>query len=66
MQDLYLTDEGREAAALYGSCYDALFMQIKKVVCVDDAACRNAACAALEQVADQMPQLAVQKGAQND
>ena len=58
---VYLTDEGREAAALYGSCYDALFMQIKKVVCVDDAAC-----AALEQVADQMPQLAVQKGAQND
>ncbi len=63
---VYLTDEGREAAALYGSCYDALFMQIKKVVCVDDAACRNAACAALEQVADQMPQLATQKGAQND
>ena len=63
---MYLTDEGREAAALYRSCYDALFMQIKKAVCVDDAACRNAACAALEQVADQMPQLAAQKGAQND
>lgn len=63
---VYLTDEGREAAALYRTCYDALFIQIKKVVSVDDTACRNAACAALEQVADQMPQLAAQKGAQND
>ena len=50
---VYLTDEGREVAALYRTCYDALFIQIKKVVRVDDTACRNAACAALEQVADQ-------------
>ena len=61
-----IVSEGREAAALYRTCYDALFIQIKKVVSVDDTACRNAACAALEQVADQMPQLAAQKGAQND
>lgn len=55
---VYLTDEGREAAALYGSCYETLFSQIKSAVGADDAACRNAACAALEQVADHMPQLA--------
>ena len=54
---VFLTDEGRETAALYRSCYDALFSQIKSAVGADDAACRNAACAALEQVADQVPQL---------
>ena len=63
---VYLTEDGFEAAKIYKSCYDTLFKQIKNVVSLDDNGCRNAACAALEQIADCLMQPAAQKGVQND
>lgn len=62
----YLTENGFEAAKLYKSCYDMLFKQIKNAVSLDDNDCRNAACAALEQIAGRMMQAPAQKGVQND
>ncbi len=63
---VYLTKDGFEAAKLYKSCYDKLFKQIKNVVSLDDNGCRNAVCAALEQIADCLIHPTAQKGVQND
>lgn len=55
---VFLTERGRDAAALYGACYDQLCIRLKSALGLEDSACRSAAFAVLEQIPDQLPALA--------
>lgn len=55
---VYLTDEGRDAAALYETCYAPLCQRIRETLGLEEDACINAACAVLAQVPDQLDELA--------
>ena len=61
---VYLTDRGRAAASAYGDCYESLCTKLKDALGLDDAICRSAAFAVLEQLPGQLaPQLGGASGA---
>ena len=51
---VYLTDRGRAAASAYGDCYESLCTKLKDALGLDDAICRSAAFAVLEQLPGQL------------
>ena len=55
---VYLTGEGRDAAALYETCYAPLCQRIRETLGLEEEACINVACAVLAQVPDQLDELA--------
>ena len=54
---IYLTEQGRQSAALYAAGYDSIRTQLQRSLGLEDPACRSAAFAVLEQVPDQIPEL---------
>ena len=54
---VYLTERGRSAANAYGDCYERLCTKLKDALGLDDAICRSAAFAVLEQLPGQLSEL---------
>lgn len=54
---VYLTREGKEAAELYGTCYELLYQRMQSALGLEEDACRNAVCAVMAQMPGQLRQL---------
>lgn len=55
---VYLTEEGKAAAARYGKCYAPLHRRMKELLGFDGEACQNAACEILAKVPEQLESIA--------
>ena len=55
---VYLTDEGKAAAARYGKCYEPLHRRMKELLGFDGEACQNAACEILAKAPEQLESIA--------
>lgn len=55
---VYLTEEGRTAAALYRDCFEPLYRKMQSILPLDGETCANAVCAVLSQVPEELPRLA--------
>lgn len=54
---VYLTQEGRSAAAGYAACFGPLCRRMQEALGLEEDACQTAACAILAQAQDRLPQL---------
>ena len=54
---VYLTREGRSAAAGYAACFGPLCRRMQEALGLEEDACQTAACAILAQAQDRLPQL---------
>ena len=54
---VYLTPEGRSAAAGYAACFGPLCRRMQETLGLEEDACQTAACAILAQSQDRLPQL---------
>ena len=54
---VYLTREGRSAAAGYAACFGPLCRRMQEALGLEEDACQTAACAILAQSQDRLPQL---------
>ena len=54
---VYLTPAGREAAALYETCYSPLYERMQDALALDGDACRRVVLAVLAQVPDRLEEL---------
>ena len=55
---VYLTEEGKTAAALYRDCFEPLYSKMQSILPLDGETCANAVCAVLSQVPEELPRLA--------
>ena len=54
---VFLTPEGRRAAAEYAACFGPLCCRMQQVLGLEEDACQTAVCAILAQSQDRLPQL---------
>ena len=54
---VYLTPAGRQAAALYETCYSPLYERMQDALALDGDACRRVVLAVLAQVPDRLEEL---------
>ena len=56
--NVYLTEEGERLSNLYQDCYEPLCQRMQDILGLEGEACRNAACAILAEMPEELPQLA--------
>ena len=54
---MFLTPEGRRAAAEYAACFGPLCCRMQQVLGLEEDACQTAVCAILAQSQNRLPQL---------